>query len=1495
MAPEEVPPHIEEPLPEEEESSEETETGEGEGEKAGDDDASSNPSSKVIPGKISAKSQFSAQGQTVTGNPSAMPMMNNPINMRRHIAIAGAYMDSIMYGHVIFATIQPTDASYNFTYGYDQIASLTDETNDGITPTNSVSYGNHYYLSYAPGLISSTHATYRTVKVTFTSGYTRNFTILLPGTNQTLDYYWSTYVAFSPNMLTGPCDWLPGVHYNVGGVNGNIFYTVPHAIDQYIQVAPTSDNTNSSYYEGFWGTQISQGNTIPFEFDTATANSLVNDAFRRGSDAVSGTISSGDLITADKTNSGIQEWEGLIITADSNNIATPYNTTLYFLMGSMIYGPANATYNPGNFIGGTGPGLTTLKNVLTGSDWNMPFMHLYLYSENLTDCGQPVIVAACGDINSANYIGYDHDADGTFYEDCDGNAIPASIYNDATTTYDNSCCPDCTDFQLTVSKTDPTTMGGNDGSITLSVLDNNGLATGTANYTYVVSPQNNVDAGKGNNGIKDVWKSGTGSGYTNGTYTGVASTASASGTGATFDVTIAGNAITVIDVAHPGTGYAIGETITLATATVGSGSGQTITVNGLAGLKIGSGAVSNTGFTFGYDTDLAQDNVNTSADPTYATSSKIGYVPRVTTSGTSTKGLEQGTYKVFVFDSNSTASCLKQAEITLADPPPISGCTDTAAMNYNASANVSNDGACHYCDAADGLMKNGNNYLVGGNNGNIIANSNVTLSHNPISTVDETVQINLDVTPDGQYWSYVLEIVNTSGTPNAEATIEFYKWDTQNSSGNSNFGTLTGFNAGTTLVGSKIVNVAGNFNTTIDSSTIGATFRYGYYSAKVYVNDPDADPEVEQCYAIIDIIIPVTACEQYAGYAVATDGSGNNVIINDQNLYIHDPAICFLTNSFCCDNVTFNQDPSSPICARTYTATALCTDEPGTVAVTLQYLDNGNWVSIDPMFDEIILTPGLPNTYLHTFQESSFVNITGPGQYRVIYQSFYPNANPCTAVSPIIDVNPPIWGCTDPLAQNYKPNAQCDDSSCIQHIPGCTNPIALNYNPSATQDDGSCILPVYGCTDPTALNYDPNANTDDGSCIAVVSGCTDSTALNFDVNANTDDGSCLYCTNGNPIITETTVVNAGVDTSCVSKDNGSITIEVTTPLCGTNGKWTWAEANSAFTDTNQYSSGSSATASNLAVGNYTIIITDCYGCLTEKVVTVGSNSATCGCTDPAAENYDSTATLDDGSCLYCGCSDPNAINYDPNAYGTCQPNPCTYLTSPPPCIPRNIDVLLDKMKICIAESGFTYYNKLVTGLSDDCSILDSWKLILINYLLNKKGLPCIYNCSDANTPSASSSYTSCSDIWVTGGPSTGLNDSAVSGTGVGTTSTAAMFSTSGELFNKDVIKHHTSGNIWIFYGPTNTSNTPSGATSVVGLDPETLSGSMSGYWQYCSDTLRYTSNSYNVNYLDNFTNFVNTFCKDCGNTTNRQLRTSRANISAPSLRQGIDGIDDLEI
>ena len=59
-----------------------------------------------------------------------------------------------------------------------------------------------------------------------------------------------------------------------------------------------------------------------------------------------------------------------------------------------------------------------------------------------------------------------------------------------------------------------------------------------------------------------------------------------------------------------------------------------------------------------------------------------------------------------------------------------------------------------------------------------------------------------------------------------------------------------------------------------------------------------------------------------------------------------------------------------------------------------------------------------------------------------------------------------------------------------------------------------------------------------------------------------------------------------------------------------------------------------------------------------------SSGAIAGCTDPTASNYNSAATVSDGSCTYIGpaliggCTDPNATNYNANANS--DDGSCTY-------------------------------------------------------------------------------------------------------------------------------------------------------------------------------------------------------------------------------------------
>ncbi|MDA9634937.1 T9SS type A sorting domain-containing protein, partial [bacterium] len=195
------------------------------------------------------------------------------------------------------------------------------------------------------------------------------------------------------------------------------------------------------------------------------------------------------------------------------------------------------------------------------------------------------------------------------------------------------------------------------------------------------------------------------------------------------------------------------------------------------------------------------------------------------------------------------------------------------------------------------------------------------------------------------------------------------------------------------------------------------------------------------------------------------------------------------------------------------------------------------------------------------------------------------------------------------------------DTLLFGSIYGCTDSSAFNYYWGATVDDGSCIPVIYGCTNPMMFNYNSLANTDDGSCISQIFGCIDTLALNFDSIANTDDGSCLYCDLANSMF-----IFPNTSGNC---DGMIIANSVSSypPII-----YLWSDGT---TQNNLV---------NLCTGTYSVTITDNVGCEIEDTVYIG---LILGCTDPTALNYDSLATVDDGSCIPIinGCTDSTAINY----------------------------------------------------------------------------------------------------------------------------------------------------------------------------------------------------------------------------------------------------------
>ena len=223
------------------------------------------------------------------------------------------------------------------------------------------------------------------------------------------------------------------------------------------------------------------------------------------------------------------------------------------------------------------------------------------------------------------------------------------------------------------------------------------------------------------------------------------------------------------------------------------------------------------------------------------------------------------------------------------------------------------------------------------------------------------------------------------------------------------------------------------------------------------------------------------------------------------------------------------------------------------------------------------------------------------------------------------------------------------------------------YKYKETPDCGDyCTDGIVGCMDPTAFNYNDSANMPD-ICIPVVLGCTNDLAFNYDSLANTDDGGCvpevIGCMDSTAFNFNSTA-NTNDPLSCVPVIIGCMDATMFNYNAAAN-----TTNNNCIpivygcTDSTAFNYDTTANTNNGSC------ITITLGCIDPTQFNFNSlanvDDGTClpfiyGCTSNLATNYDSTANTDNGSCILpiLGCTDQTMFNYDPLANtddGSCIP------------------------------------------------------------------------------------------------------------------------------------------------------------------------------------------------------------------------------------------------
>ena len=228
-------------------------------------------------------------------------------------------------------------------------------------------------------------------------------------------------------------------------------------------------------------------------------------------------------------------------------------------------------------------------------------------------------------------------------------------------------------------------------------------------------------------------------------------------------------------------------------------------------------------------------------------------------------------------------------------------------------------------------------------------------------------------------------------------------------------------------------------------------------------------------------------------------------------------------------------------------------------------------------------------------------------------------------------------------------------------VTGCTDSTASNYDPLAVIDDGSCVYP--GCAAaPYYENFDAGmgnfttANTGTGSYPGWYMGTSTPSFNTGPQSGDVTGGSFMYIETsglGGPY----TLTSECLDVTTLTAPALRFHYHMYGATMGTldvsvNGTsvWTLSGDQGNTWHPTQVDLAAYATSDSIVIVFTGTRGTSFTGDMAIDAIEVDEMLVLAsGCTNPLACNYDSTAVIDDGSCVFPGCTDPLALNYDPTA------------------------------------------------------------------------------------------------------------------------------------------------------------------------------------------------------------------------------------------------------